>query len=85
MKVLKNMQKFKDENDVARLRTRLLLGEEEHSKCPVLLPGSHEIIRRLQKDECTKPLRIAAPNDSNQDSSEDEDSSVKEVPDVVTG
>ncbi|GBN24844.1 hypothetical protein AVEN_97725-1 [Araneus ventricosus] len=36
-----------------------------------------------QKDESTKPLRPASPYDSDQDSSEDDDSSTKVVPDVV--
>ncbi|GBL97068.1 hypothetical protein AVEN_254112-1 [Araneus ventricosus] len=54
MKVLKNMQTFKDENDVVRLRTSLLLGdEEENFKCPVLFPVSHKIIHRLvQQKHC---------------------------------
>ncbi|XP_055944564.1 uncharacterized protein LOC129975526 [Argiope bruennichi] len=48
MKALKNMQTFKDDSDILKVRTKLILGdEEENFKCPILLPGNHEIIRRL--------------------------------------
>ncbi|XP_035219641.1 uncharacterized protein LOC118192738 [Stegodyphus dumicola] len=52
MKILKNMQTFRDENNIVRLRTKLLLGdEEENFKCPILLPESHEIIHRLVRQK----------------------------------
>ncbi|KAF8786016.1 hypothetical protein HNY73_011495 [Argiope bruennichi] len=48
MKALKNMQTFKDDSNILKVRTKLILGhEEENFKCPILLPGNHEIIRRL--------------------------------------
>ncbi|XP_035208788.1 uncharacterized protein LOC118183380 [Stegodyphus dumicola] len=46
------MQTFRDENNIVRLRTKLLFGnEEENFKCHILLPGSHEIIHRLVKQK----------------------------------
>ncbi|XP_035208166.1 uncharacterized protein LOC118182886 [Stegodyphus dumicola] len=46
------MQTFRDENNIVRLRTKLLLGDEEETfKCPILLPGSHEIIHRLVRQK----------------------------------
>ncbi|KAF8795287.1 hypothetical protein HNY73_003155 [Argiope bruennichi] len=48
MKALKNMKTFKDDSDVLKVRTKLILGdEEENFKCPILLPDNHEVIRRL--------------------------------------
>lgn len=43
-----NLEKFKDDHKIWRVKTRLVLGEfEENFKYPILLPSQHVVVKRL--------------------------------------